>query len=262
MKLLWQQFWESQHQLGKFITILGGYSLLVAEIFRYFFKPPREAIKLLFDELDHLGVKSLTLINLTLLFTGMVLTVQITYTLAILGAKLVVGKVVSISIIRELGPGLGALVVAGRVGSGITAEIGTMQVTEQIDALRAMGVSPAQKLFIPKILAMIIMLPILVILADFIGIMGGMFIAVFELNLSFDFYLNSVLKIVTIADIFHGLGKACFFGFLISTIGCYSGLNARGGADGVGVATTNTVVATSISILISDFFLTKAFLLL
>ncbi len=249
-------------RLERHLFVLGDYFLLVLKILKYTFKPPRDALKLLIKEMDDLGVKSLSLINITLLFTGMVLVVQIAYTLAALGAKLVVGKIVSVAIVRELGPALGALVVAGRAGSGITAEIGTMQVTEQIDALRAMGVNPVQRLFVPKVLAMTLAMPVLVILADLIGIMGGLFIAVFELNLGFDFYVNSVLKTLTIADVFHGLGKACFFGFLVSTIGCYRGLNAHGGANGVGTATTDTVVAASIAILVSDFFLTKIFLIL
>lgn len=259
---LWQRFPRFQRNLGIFIVMLGGYCLLVRDLCKYLFRPSRDFFRLLLNQADQLGVKSLTLLNITLLFTGMVLVVQIAYTLAALGAKLVVGKVVSLAIVRELGPALGALVLAGRVGSGITAEIGTMQVTEQIDALRAMGISPAQKLFVPKVLAVTIMLPILVILADFVGIVGGLFIAVFELNLGFNFYVNSVYSTITTNDIFHGLGKAAIFGFFIGSIGCYSGLKAKGGADGVGRATTSTVVASSIVILISDFFLTKLFFLL
>jgi len=212
-------------------------------------------------QLHHLGVRSLSITNITALFTGMVLALQTAHTLGIYGAKLLIGDAVSISIVRELGPVLTSLLVAGRVGSGITAEIGSMAVTEQVDAIRALGASPIKKLVVPKVLATLIMLPILTIVADFVGIMGGMLISMKDLGQTSSYYLQHVVKALTFDDIFSGVGKTFFFALFIAIIGCYNGLNATGGADGVGRATTATVVAASIMILISDFFLTKLFLL-
>jgi phospholipid/cholesterol/gamma-HCH transport system permease protein len=150
--------------------------------------------------------------------------------------------------------------VGGRVGAGITAEVGTMNVTEQVDAIRAMAASPIRKLVVPKVLAIVVMLPVLVVLADFVGVMGGLVMAVTSLNQPSAFYLQHVIKALSIHDVMSGLGKTVIFALLISFIACYKGLTASGGADGVGRATTETVVAASLSVLISDFFLTKLFL--
>ncbi|MBI4169630.1 MAG: ABC transporter permease, partial [Acidobacteria bacterium] len=147
-----------------------------------------------------------------------------------------------------------------RVGAGITAEIGTMKVTEQIDAIRAMAANPVRKLVVPKVLAIVIMLPILVVLADFVGIMGGLVMAVTTLNQPGSLYLQHVTMALSLHDVMSGLGKTVFFALFISLIACHFGLNATGGADGVGRATTRTVVAASLCVLISDFFLTKFFL--
>ena len=157
-------------------------------------------------------------------------------------------------------PVLTALVIAGRVGAGITAEIGSMKVTEQIDAMRSMGVNPTQKLVIPRLIALMVMLPLLTILADFVGVLGGLFISVTELDVSGDFYVNTIIQFIRFQDLLSGLGKTFCFAFFIATIACYNGLQASGGADGVGRATTQTVVIASITILVSDFFLTKLFL--
>jgi phospholipid/cholesterol/gamma-HCH transport system permease protein len=173
-----------------------------------------------------------------------------------------VGRVVSLSLVRELGPVLTALMVAGRVGSGITAEIGSMVVTEQVDALRAMAISPVRRLVIPRALATILMLPVLTALADVLGILGGLGIAIVELQMTLQDYLTSIWNQLQISDIGSGLGKTFFFGFEIALIGCANGLRVQGGAAAVGLATTRTVVLASISILVSDFFLTKLFLAL
>jgi phospholipid/cholesterol/gamma-HCH transport system permease protein len=151
--------------------------------------------------------------------------------------------------------------LGGRVGAGITAELGTMAVTEQIDALRALGASPIRVLVVPRLLAVMIMLPILTIVADVVGIVGGLFISTTELRVSSEFYWNSLLYGMVLNDVFSGLGKSLFFAYFIAIIACYNGLHVTGGADGVGRATTSTVVAASITILIADFFLTKLFML-
>lgn len=171
-----------------------------------------------------------------------------------------IGQVVAVSLVRELGPVLTSLMVGGRVGSGITAELGSMTVTEQVDALRSMAISPVRRLVLPRVLAVVIMLPILTAIADVLGIVGGLFIAVVDLQLTPSDYLNSIWNHLAIQDITSGIAKTVFFGLEIAIIGCYNGLQVSGGASSVGQATTRTVVLASISILISDFFLTKLFL--
>jgi len=248
-------------QLLTAIRHVGGMAVLTGDTVRFAFRRPF-GFDLLMDQLHHLGVRSLSITNITALFTGMVLALQTAHTLGIYGAKLLIGDAVSISIVRELGPVLTSLLVAGRVGAGITAEIGSMTVTEQVDAIRALGASPVKKLVLPKVLATLIMLPLLTVLADFIGILGGMLISVKELGQTADYYTQHVVAALSFDDILSGVGKTFFFAAFISIVGCYNGLNATGGADGVGRATTNTVVVASILILISNFFLTKMFLLI
>ena len=216
--------------------------------------------RVLLDQMHHLGVRSLAIATVTALFTGMVLALQTSYSLAAYGAKFFVGDVVALSIVRELGPVLTALMVGGRVGAGITAEIGTMKVTEQIDAIRAMAANPVRKLVVPKLLAIVIMLPVLVILADFVGVLGGLVMAVTALNQPAPFYMRHVVQALDLHDVLSGLGKTVFFALFIALIACHNGLTAEGGADGVGRATTQTVVAASLCVLVSDFFLTKLFL--
>jgi phospholipid/cholesterol/gamma-HCH transport system permease protein len=201
-------------------------------------------------------------VAITSLFIGMVLALQTAYSLADFGGSLFIGKVVSLSLVRELAPVLMSLMVGGRVGAGIAAEIGTMKVTEQIDALRALATNPVRKLVVPKVMACTIMLPLLTTLACFIGIVGGLVIAVGSLHLTANFYTRSVIETVKYNDLASGIGKTIFFGFAIGLIACYNGLRTSGGADGVGRSTTATVVTASITVLIMDFFLTKLFLLM
>jgi len=216
---------------------------------------------LLVAQFDQIGVRSMSIVAITSLFIGMVLALQTAYSLAEFGGSLFIGKVVSLSLVRELAPVLMSLMVGGRVGAGITAEIGTMKVTEQIDALRALATNPVRKLVVPRVMATTLMLPLLTVLACFIGILGGLLIAVGSLHLNANFYIRSVVETVKFNDLASGIGKTFFFGFAIGLIACYNGLKTSGGADGVGRATTATVVTASITILIMDFFLTKLFLL-
>jgi phospholipid/cholesterol/gamma-HCH transport system permease protein len=234
---------------------------LGAETLRHAVRPPYER-QLWLDQLFHLGVRSLTITNITLLFTGMVLAIQTAYSLAAYGGKPFVGDVVALSVVRELGPVLTALMVAGRVGAGITAELGSMSVTEQVDALRALAASPVKKLVVPRVIALVLVLPCLTILADTVALFGGLLMAVSEIGQTRLYYVNHVMGALSVSDITSGVGKTVFFALFISIIACYNGINARGGADGVGKATTNTVVFSSISVIISDFFLTKLFLML
>jgi len=192
----------------------------------------------------------------------MVLALQTAYSLPQIGVKYYIGTVVAKSLVRELGPVLVALVVGGRIGAGMTAEIGTMKVTEQIDALRSMAADPVKKLVAPKLVATLVMLPALTILGDALGTLGGLIVATFTLDLAPGLYVNDVLDTLNFGDIFSGIAKSFFFAYFITIIGCYNGLNTTGGADGVGRATTNTVVLAAILVLVSDFFLTKLFYLL
>ncbi len=243
------------------LLYVGGLSDLTIQTVQQTFRRPFP-VQLLMTQFDQIGVRSLSIVAITSLFIGMVLALQTAYSLADFGGKLFIGKVVSLSLVRELAPVLMSLMVGGRVGAGMTAEIGTMKVTEQIDALRALATNPVRKLVVPKVLATTIMLPLLTVLACALGIIGGLIIAVAQLNLSANFYLRSVITTLHYNDLASGIGKTFFFGFVLALIACYNGLNTSGGADGVGRATTSTVVTASISILIMDFFLTKLFMML
>ncbi|HXU44584.1 MAG TPA: ABC transporter permease [Thermoanaerobaculia bacterium] len=237
------------------LAILGG------RAFRAMVSPPYEG-GLWIAQMEQIGVRSLGVASITTIFTGMVMALQTAYSLPAIGVKYYLGTVVSKSLVRELGPVLTALIVGGRIGAGMTAEIGTMKVTEQVDALRAMAVDPVKKLVVPKLIATLVMLPALTILGDALGILGGLFVAVLQLDLTPGFYLNDVFSTLKLADITSGVGKTFFFGYFIAIVGCYNGLTSRGGADGVGRATTNTVVLSAILVLVSDAVLTKLFHLL
>jgi phospholipid/cholesterol/gamma-HCH transport system permease protein len=238
--------------LGNFVLLL---TRAVTAAFRH---PPRPA--LVIDQLYEVGVRSLSIVTLTAIFTGMVMSLQLGSFLTQFGAKQYVSKVVGVAIVSELGPVLTALMIGGRVGAGMAAELGTMKVTEQIDALRALGTDPIAYLVVPRLLAVVIMLPLLTAMADFIGVIGGLLVAYGELDVAPSFYVNSLIQYLTIADIARSLVKGFFFGIIIAVIACMNGINAEGGADGVGSATTKTVVTASITVLISDFFLTKLML--
>src|SRR5579864_3932391 len=243
----------------RFLEQLGDIGLLTRECVRQALRRPFEG-GLLVEQLDSVGVRSLNVVNLTAIFTGMVLALQMGQFLGRFGATIYISRIMGLSLFREMGPVLTALMIGARVGAGITAELGSMKVTEQIDAMRALATSPVKKLVVPRVLATIIMMPILAALADAIGLFGGWIISVTQLGVSGDYFYNSLIQHVELGDFTSGIGKAIFFGYLIGIIACFKGLTARGGADGVGRATTSAVVAASISVLISDFFLTKLFL--
>jgi phospholipid/cholesterol/gamma-HCH transport system permease protein len=240
---------------------LGGMARLGWNTLRVTPQRPFEG-RLWLDQLFRLGVLSMTITNITLLFTGMVLGLQTAYSLSAYGGKSFVGDILALSVVRELGPVLTALMVAGRVGAGVTAELGSMAVTEQIDALRALAADPVRKLVAPRVGALVLILPALTILADIVALFGGLLMSVYELGQTRSYYMSHVLGALSPTDIVSGVGKTVFFAFLIGTIACYNGIRATGGADGVGRATTSTVVVSSISVIISDFFLTKMFLVL
>lgn len=211
-------------------------------------------------QLDAIGVQSIAIAVLTAVFSSLVMTVQFSVQLARFGAKEYVGNVVAVSLVRELGPVLTALMVGGRVGAGITAELGSMAVTEQIDAMRAMCSDPVRKLVLPRVLAGVIALPLLTVLADVLGVLASTIIAAFDTHVTLGFFYSSVTEVVEITDVLGGLIKTVFFGAAITLIACHRGLRTRGGTQGVGAATTQTVVITSITTLMADFLLTKTLL--
>ncbi|MGE3842381.1 MAG: MlaE family ABC transporter permease [Vicinamibacterales bacterium] len=209
------------------------------------------------EQFDAIGVGSLTVVVLTGLFTGAVLALQSGFTLDQFGARSEVGRLVGASMIKELGPVLTGLMVAGRVGSGIAAELGSMVVTEQISALRALGTDPIRKLVLPRVLAGLFMVPVLTVLSNALGIVGAWAIATNQLGVATGTYWNSVFLGLYMEDVWMGLIKPFFLGFAIVTIGCHVGLRTSGGTQGVGRATTNSVVASSVAVIAVDFFVTK-----
>ncbi|MDQ3068647.1 MAG: ABC transporter permease [Acidobacteriota bacterium] len=209
------------------------------------------------EQFEAIGLGSMTVVLLTGTFTGMVLALQSGITLDMFGARSMVGRLVSASMVKELGPVLTALMVTGRVGSGIAAELGSMMVTDQISALRALGTDPIRKLVLPRVLAGVIMVPVLTVIADAIGMVGAWIIAVTQLKVAGSVFWNSVVIGLFIQDVWMGLIKPFFFGFVIVTIACHVGLRTKGGTQGVGRATTNAVVAGSVVVLAVDFLLTK-----
>jgi phospholipid/cholesterol/gamma-HCH transport system permease protein len=232
------------------------YVKLCVAAFRGMISPPfyyRDAV----EQFEQIGLGSLTVVLLTGLFTGAVLALQSGITLDQFGARPFVGRLVSASMIKELGPVLTALMLTGRVGSGIAAELGSMMVAEQVNALRALGTDPIRKLVVPRILAGTIMCPILTVVSDLVGILGGWVIAVFQLRVASSVYWTSVLEGLYPQDPWMGLLKPFFLGFAIVSIGCHVGLRTRGGTQGVGRATTNAVVAASVAVLAVDFFITR-----
>ena len=235
------------------LSILAGRS--VRSLFR---RPPR--VGDVVAQILAVGYQSLSVVVLTAVFTGMVMVVQLGVQMARFGAKEYVGNVVALSLVRELGPVLTALMVGGRVGAGITAELGSMNVTDQIDAMRSMCGDPVRRLVLPRVLAGIICLPLLTVLADVLGVGAAIIMGSLDTKLSLSYFFHSVTKAVLISDVMGGLIKTLFFGLAITLIACHIGLRTRGGTQGVGRATTQTVVVTSIITLISDFVMTKALL--
>ena len=214
------------------------------------------------EQFEAIGVGSLTVVLLTGMFTGMVLALQSGFTLDQFGARSMVGRLVSASIVKELGPVLTGLMVAGRVGSGIAAELGSMAVTDQIAALRALGTDPIRKLVLPRILAGVTMVPFLTVISSGVGMVGGWIVTVTQLKVASTVYWNAVVQGLFMQDVWMGLIKPFFLGFAIVSIGCHVGMRTTGGTQGVGRATTNAVVASSVAVIAVDFFVTKLLIVL
>ncbi len=242
------------------LTYLGGIYLLSLQILKSLVTekfPWKDTL----IQFQIIGVKSTSLTNLIAIFTGMVLAVQFIVALSRFGLQLYAGNMIGIALCRELIPVLTALMIAARVGSGITAELASMSVTEQVMAIEAMGCNPIQKLVIPRVIACLVCVPLLAVLADVIGIFGGLIITMVETGVGAYFYYDQTVQSLTLDDFVSGITKTIFFGLFIGLIATYEGLNSKGGTAGVGKSTTTSVVYASICIFVSDFILTKVFLL-
>lgn len=237
---------------------LGEVALLTGRTIRALGKRPYE-IRALFYQMESLGVQSTGIVAVTSIFIGMVMTIQFAFGLQRFGGIEYIPRVIVLSFLRELGPTLTAIIVGGRIGSGMAAEVGAMNVTEQVDAIRALGADPHKKLVLPRVAAAVLVLPILSLFSIFLGVIGAMLVCAFEYSIPARFFLRSSLEVVQMSDLFSGLGKTPVFGFIIAIVGCHFGLRTTGGTEGVGQATTRTVVVVSIAILIADFMLTKIF---
>lgn len=244
----------------EFVSFTGGVAVLGVQSVKEMLTPPFYGW-LTIEQMFLVGVRSFLLVAITALATGSVMTLQFSYGLEKFGGKLYVPRIVALSFIREMGPVFTSLLVAGRIGSGIAAEVASMKVTQQIDAIRALGTSPIKKIVIPRLLATIITLPILTMFANFIGLFGGMLVAMSEVGIAPEFFYQKCVDSIRGVDIVTGLLKAFIFAIFIALAACYRGMNSQGGTRGVGDTTTYVVVTTNIFIMVSDFFITKFFLL-
>lgn len=242
------------------LEFLGGLSMMMIHTFKALPKMHRE-FKSIVEQFLMIGAKSLPLVFVITLFTGMVLSLQFIEGLSRFGLEIYTGNILGVSLTRELGPVLTALMVTARAGAGMTAELGSMSVTEQILAVEAMGADPIVKLVMPRVIAASICTPLLTAVGDLVGVMGGMMISTVETGMSSHFFIDQLTQSTELYDFGSGVGKSFFFGFFIGVIACYRGINTYGGGVGVGRSTTRSVVASSITIFVSDFFLTKLFLL-
>jgi len=234
---------------------MGRIILLFFSVLAWMVRPPLR-LRNIFKQMEFVGVHSIFVVVLTGMFTGMVMALQGYHGFRMFSAESMVGSTVALGMTRELGPVLTALMVTARAGSAMAAELGTMRVTEQIDALYVMAANPVQYLIVPRVIAGVIMVPFLTIICDFVGIVGGYFVGVQILHINSGIFMKNITKLVELNDIYNGLIKAACFGLILSLVGCYKGFNTTGGAEGVGRATTEAVVLASITILISDYFLT------
>ena len=253
------------HRIGRQtregIGYLGGISKLSWSVLKEFPSRPFGFGEFV-AQCESIGVKSMPIAVLILFFVGLVFALQFGLTLQTMGAVPYLGKITSLSIVRELGPVFTALVVGSRVGAGMAAELGSMRVTEQVDAIRALGADPVKKLVVPRVLATTLMLPLVALFADIIGIIGGMLISYMQFDLSLVHFYKSSVSTVHVTDFVSGYMKPFFFGFGIAIIGCYEGLTCGQGTEGVGRATTRTVVNVAVMVVLVDFFLTKLFTML
>ena len=249
---------RSGQAILNWVRYLGQLTILWAQTCALAVTPPYKGIRSL-NQANRIGPGSFVISALVAFFVGMIIALQMAYQMVQLSAEMYIPSIISVSLTRELAPVLTALIVAGRIGAGIAAEIGSMVVTEQVDALKAFAVDPVKYLVVPRFLGLVLMLPVLTMLSDIIGIWGGYVICVFKLHVGHDMFWNMVFKALTLKDITTGLVKTVFFGMIIAIVGCHQGLLVRGGADGVGRATTTAVVRSFILIIMTDCIITFVF---
>ena len=243
------------------IQHVQDYTMLAAQSVTNLFSPPYYFSDVL-DQMDIIGVGSLPIVVLTGFFIGAVMVLQTAAQFIRFGQTALTAEAVSLALVRELGPSISGLLVTGRNASSIASELGSMVVTEQVDAMRAMGTDPTRKLVTPRMVAAVLMLPLLTAMADFAGLIGGFIVSTFTLRLGAVSFWTSAIDSLDFSDLMQGLSKPLVFGFILSTVGCYHGLRVRGGTQGVGRATTSAVVTSSVFILVTNFFLTKIMLFL
>ncbi len=236
------------------VRLIGDATIFALQALRATLLPPYRG-RILLEQMLRLGARSLPITSITSFFTGLVLAHQTAFQMRKYGAEVYVASMVALSMFRYLGPVLTAVVVAGRCGAGITAELGSMRVTEQIDAVETMGVDPMNYLVAPRFLALVLMLPILTVYADLVGYFGGFVVGTFQVGIGADQYIQNTVSYVVASDILKGLSKTFVYGGIISLTGCYMGFRCRGGAEGVGQATTLSVVVSSILIFIAEFYM-------
>jgi len=242
--------------LEKIVREFGRVSMMLVESILLAFRPPFK-LNYIFKQMEFIGVHSVFVVILTGVFTGMVLALQSYYGFRKFSSEGLVGATVALSMTRELGPVLTSLMVTGRAGSAMAAELGAMRVTEQIDALTVMALNPIKYLVTPRVIAAFLMLPLLTVIADFVGIVGGYLVGVKLLGINEGAYIDKMIKFVELNDIYNGLVKAAVFGIILSIVSCYKGFYTKGGAEGVGRSTTEAVVASSVTILVTDYILTS-----
>jgi phospholipid/cholesterol/gamma-HCH transport system permease protein len=242
----------------RFVEHMGDIGMLTTRSLGAVARRPLEIQSTVY-QIESLGVRSLGIVAVTSIFIGMVMTIQFAFGLQRFGGVEYIPRVIVLSFLRELGPTLTAIIVGGRIGSGMAAEVGAMNVTEQVDAIRALGGDPAKKLVLPRTLAAMIVMPFLSVFADTLGTLGAMLVAALEYDIKPRLFAQSALETVLLTDLFSGLAKTPIFGFIIAIVGCHFGLTTRGGTEGVGQSTTRTVVVVSIAILVADYFLTRVF---
>ena len=248
--------------LGTFVLskfyFLGGTCLLVVSTIKEFFKPPYY-FRLIIDQIYHVGSRSLVLIIVATISTGMVMSLQFGLGLEKFGAKLYVPHLVAISIVKEMGPVFTSLMFAARVGAGISSELSSMMITQQVDAIRALGTSPIKRLVIPRVVACFVALPSLTVVANVFSLIGAITVGAVELGLDPLFFMKNVSATVSFFDFLSGILKTFVFALIVAFVSCYYGLNTKKGTKGVGIATTKAVVTSSLLILVGDFFLSKLF---
>jgi phospholipid/cholesterol/gamma-HCH transport system permease protein len=252
--------WGDQQlrRLRGFVEEVGGATMLAGRTFRTLFTSRFDGGEFVY-QLEALGVRSLAIAAATAIFVGIVMTIQFAVSMEAFGAKDTLGRVIAVSEARELAPSLTALVVGSRIAAGIAAELGSMTVTEQVDAIRALGADPIRRLVVPRMMACIAIMPLITFIAFILGMLSSMMVAALSYGIPMEFFFSTALDSLRLNDFASGVSKTPFFGFLIGTLGCYFGLQTRGGTEGVGRSTTRAVVVVSISILMADALLTQIF---